>query len=169
MKTQLTILLAVCLALFTSCKPTPAVPYEHSGITFTCPERWRITEENHEDNMHYVFLERNGFNDSGLITVTWIDGELEWEEYLDINMKTFGEKTQLKELDFSEPTDTVFNGYVALTSNYTFKIENMPHSGTILILGDDHKTISIVLQEADEDNRKNKDGFASFMESFVFI
>ena len=169
MKAQVTILLAVCLTLFASCKPTPAVPYEHSGIAFTCPEGWEITDENHEDNMHYIFLEKTGYNASGLITVTWIDGELEWEEYMDINMETFEEKKQLKELDFSESADTVFNGYVALTSNYTFTIENMPHTGKILILGDDFKTISIVLQEADEDNKKNKDGFSAFMESFAFL
>ena len=168
MKTSLTVLLAICLALLISCKPTPAVPYEHSGIAFTCPEGWEITSDKHEDNMHFVYMEKKGFNASGLITVSWIDGELEWEEYMDNTIESFEEQPMFKELEFCEPSDTVFNGYVALTINYTFNITTMPHTGKILILGDEEKTISIVMQEADEDTRKNKDGFAAFMESFSF-
>lgn len=168
MKLQFTILPALCLILFTSCKPTPAVSYEHSGISFTCPQGWTITEEKHKENAHYLFVEKNGYKASGLITITWIDGELEWEEYMGINMDTFRSKEELKELNFSEPNDTTFNGNAVLATNYTFSIQDMPHTGKLLILGSDYRTIGIIMQEADKDNEANKDGFATFRESFSF-
>lgn len=74
----------------------------------------------------------------------------------------------MQNLIFSDPSDTIFNGYDALTADYTFKIVSMPHRGKVLIFGNDEKVINIVMQEATEDTHKNKEGFAAFAESFSF-
>jgi len=168
MKLQITILSAICLILLTACKPAPAKTYENLGIRFVCPAGWKITEDKHEDVAHFVYVEKNGFGDSGMITITWIDGEYEWEDYMDNIKETFEEKEMMQNLIFSDPSDTIFNGYDALTADYTFKIANLPHRGKVLIFGNDEKVINIVMQEATEDTHKNKEGFASFAESFSF-
>ena len=168
MKLPITLLSIICLVIFTACQTTPATQYEYAGISFTSPAGWKITRDDHEGIEHYVYVEKSGFNDSGLITITWIDGEYNWERYMEITRETFEEKEIMKNLVFYNASDTVFNGYNALTSNYIFNVMNMPHRGKVLILGDEEKIISIVMQEANEDIRKNKEGFVTFVESFSF-
>lgn len=84
MKTPL-ILIASIFLLLTSYSESKPAKFERDGFSITSPTGWGITdEENIDDLGYYLSIEKDGFDSSGIITITWVNGEMDLNEWVDI-------------------------------------------------------------------------------------
>lgn len=75
------------ITILTGCQESPETKFEKNGISFTCPTGWKITEEENLDNQgYYLSIEKDGFNSSGLLTVSWVNDILDLNEWLEALM-----------------------------------------------------------------------------------
>ena len=75
------------ITILTGCQESPETKFEKNGISFTCPTGWKITEEENLDNQgYYLSIEKDGFNSSGLLTVSWVNDSLDLNEWLEALM-----------------------------------------------------------------------------------
>lgn len=166
------LLTAIALVCLTACGGDTAVSAEYSknGVSFTVPEKWKITEEEDLDPTgHYLSLERAGLNESGIITVSWLSsagGILTREDMMDNTLEVMESMELCKDLVVTEVPDAMFGTYPALCQNYTMNVMGAPHRGRLYAMEYDGKIMCVMMQEMPEDNSKNKDGFKTFEESF---
>lgn len=167
MKNLLILLLVVFASI--SCQETPETKFKKDGVSFIVPKGWEITdEENFYDEGYYLAIEKDGLSSSGLITVTWVNGEFELNEWIEEH------KVEIKNSNFGENSDVVFgdtyeskfNSFNALSMSYTFTSFGLKHDGIIHVFHEKEKTFSLLIQEATEDKSKNKGGFEFIEKSF---
>lgn len=168
MKTKLTLFTLILITLI-SCKSTsPEKPYEKDGISFIAPAGWKITGEEDIEGGAFLHLEKDGFNDSGLVSVSWVYGDLGAKRFMEIQKEELQQNAMLQKLTFSPIPNAKFNGKEAIGVSYTFEVLQLPHTGYIYTFDASDRTICVLKQEADEDHDKNKDGFAKFENTFSF-
>lgn len=168
-KTILTILAAT--ALLFSCKSgSPETQFSKHGISFTCPAGWSVTEEEDLGGGYYMSIEKEGYNESGLVTITWVDTEnvnLSAEEYMAMNVAGLQSNGAVNKMSVSDIPGARYGDYDALGKLYTMSVLTMPHTGEMYVIERDDRVICIVRQSADEDSDKNEKGFTIIEESFT--
>lgn len=108
---------------------------------------------------YYLSVEKAGFNTSGLLTLTWINGLIDSNEYLEIIQKEFKNQTVLNDLEFELAQESNFNGMQSISCRFTFNTLSVKHKGTVYVFSKGEKTYSVVKQGALEDASENKKGF----------
>ncbi len=77
-------ILLTCLYL-TACKSeTPPTEFSRNGVSFTVPKGWSISEEEDYGTGYYVSIEKEGFSESGIFMVTWVEGDISPEEFMEL-------------------------------------------------------------------------------------
>ena len=162
------LVLALLYCLMASCSPSQEYTYEKQGIRFTCPEGWRITDEETEESSSYLSVEREGLNSSGLWILTWVKGNRDLATHLQEFQESFGRHYLLDKTDiqFGSLTEITFNNYPAVCSDYTATIMGLRHRGRMYSFQQADKTFCIVRQEALEDRLDNEAGFRLIEHSF---
>ena len=156
--------------LLTACQPSPEVKFDKMGVRFTCPEGWKITEEEDMgEEGYYLSVEKNGFDASAIMSITWVDEEINLADFLLEFQESLKENTIYAHsgLSFEAQIETTFNKRFALASKYSARVLGIAHQGTIYCFkGGGARTFAILKQEAIEDRQKNKAGFDTIVESF---
>ncbi len=154
----------VLIVLASCAKPEP-VKFNHQGVSFTVPGDWKIEDQKQiTENAYYLSVQKKGLNSSGLFTLTWVDGDLDLAE----NIQTYkdemnGESTyQSSNLQFGPEKPTKFAGHEALSIDFTATILTVKHKGTVHCFHANDKTYSVLIQEAEEDESDNKEGYEMF-------
>jgi hypothetical protein len=153
-----------------SCREAPETKFDRDGISLICPKGWKITEqENIEDQGFYLSMERDGFDASGLVSVSWVNNELALEDWLDIYREELANNLIYKNsnLTFSDPYEAEYNGLPSQAMTFTVSIVGLKHEGIVHAFYGADKTIAVLRQEAIEDRADNKEGFASIESSFT--
>lgn len=150
------------LLVFVSCKDTPQTMFKKDGVFLTCPKGWKITDKDSLDGQgYYLSIEKAGLNSSGLITITWINNELDQNEW--INSYKDGLRNNLiyknSNLTFGDIIENQFNNINSTSVNFKVSILGVKHDGVIHVFSEKNKTFSILKQEAIEDKIKNIRGF----------
>jgi hypothetical protein len=164
-------LIPILLALFviTSCEVTPEVTFERDGVLVTSPKGWKITdEENFDDQGYYLAIEKDGFDSSGLVAITWIKSELDLVEWMSIIKDEMKDNLVYKNsnLSFENQSKGKFNGINTTSVPYTSSILGLKHEGIIHVFHENGNTFEILIQEALEDKVKNRNGFEQIEQSF---
>ena len=74
-------LLLLFLFITFSCKESIETKFEKDGVSLTCPQGWKITDqENFDDEGYYLSIEKDGFDSSGLFSITWVNINLDLDE-----------------------------------------------------------------------------------------
>jgi len=144
--------------------------FQKNGVSLTCPKGWKVTdEENFDDEGFYITIEKNGFNSSGLITITWYYEIIELDQVMDVAMeelqKSFIHKNS--NLKFGELIENKFNFINTSFVNFNMSTIGLKHQGEIHVFHKEGKTFCINKQEAIEDKGKNSEGFKIIENSFV--
>ena len=169
---KLLFLILTCVIFF-SCNESPETKFEKDGVSFICPQGWAITDqEDFDGEGYYISIEKDGFNSSGLATITWYDNFDNSNFNFEENLRDWEES--LKEqwiLDasniiFGDYYDNTFNNSRSMSTNYTMNLLGIPHEGTVYVFHAGNKRISVLLHEAIEDKAKNKKGFELIENSF---
>ena len=130
------------------------------GVSFTYPPGWSITEQADIDGTgYYLSVEKAGFNESGLLTLTWVNGILDSREYLELLQEKYKNQKSLKDLKFQSVRDNNFNGIQSISCDYKFTTLGLEYRGTIYVFVSGENTYSIAKLEAVIDSSKNKKGF----------
>jgi len=163
------ILMALILSVFISCNESPKVKFERDGISLICPKGWNIAdEENIDDEGYYISIEKDGFGSSGIITITWVNDNIDLYSYLDAFKENLKSNIIYKNsnLIFEPVIENEFNSISSISSTYKVRIIGMEHEGIIHIFFKNNKTIAVLKQEAVEDRIINKTGFEIIERSF---
>ena len=159
------------LILFTcsSCQETPQAKFEKDGISLTSPKGWKITDEgNIEDQGYFLSIEKDGLNSSGLITLSWVIGEFDLNEWIEIYKDELKNNLVYRNsnLSFSNEKQDKFNGITTTSLEYSVSLFGLKHEGIIHFFYENNKTFALLKQEAIEDKIKNKNGFELIERSF---
>ena len=136
--------------------------FDSEGLSFSYPSDWEITDqEDYEGVAYYLAVEKKGDDASGLVVISWMSAteNVTRESTMQANLESLREDTVLGELEFTEVPDASYAGHKALCTSYAVTVGGIPHSGRIYVLEHSGTVVSIIAQEADEDNRVNKNGF----------
>jgi len=145
----------------------PGGNFLRDGVPFTYPSGWSITEQEDLDGAgYYLSVEKAGFDASGLITLTWINGVLDSRDYLEIIQEEYKNQKLFNGLEFQSARDDSFNGIQSISCDFKFNIFGVKHRGVIYVFVRGENTYSIIKQEAIEDISNNKNGFELIEGSF---
>ena len=143
--------------------------FNKEGVSFNIPKDWSITEEEDWDGEgYYLSVEKDGLDSSGMVTMTWINGEIDLDEWLEETKTDF--KTNLgknSKLKFDKEVSTTYNNIESKSVSYTFSLIGFKHRGNIILFYKNGKSFLMIKQEANEDIKKNKKGFVIIEESFL--
>lgn len=138
----------------------PGGVFLRDGVSFTYPSGWSITEQEDLDGAGYFLsVEKAGFDASGLVAVTWINGILDPQDYLEIIQEEYKNQKILNGLEFQLARHDSFNGIQSISCDFKFNTLGVKHSGVIYVFVRGKNTYSIIKQEAIEDISKNRNGF----------
>ena len=166
------ILFAASLAtviLFCACSSdkSPAIEYKMYGVSFTCPADWKVTDSTDYGDMQLIFVEKEGFSASGLLTISIGNvADVEPEDLNDIMQESLQEQEVFHKLVFSETSAGNYAGQDGLFYSYTTQVLGIPHEGRVYIFVVGEKVIAINEQESVDDKKKNAPGFESIRSSF---
>lgn len=159
----------IILVVLISCQESPERKFEKDGITFVCPKGWKITEEQYiETGGYYLVVEKDGFNASGIVSISWINTEFDFNEWITIYKDELQDNIIYKnsDLTFGKTYPAEFNGVPATAIDFTANIVGLKHQGTILIFYESGKTFAVLKQQAVEDTINNEKGFETIENSF---
>jgi len=144
-----------------SCKETPEAKFENDSISVISPAGWKMTQEEIGKDGFYLVIEKEGIDASGLLTISWVNGEIELGEWMSIYQKELKDNIVFRKsnLSFANPTDSKFNDNNTTSVSYTVSILGQKHEGTIYFFHAKDKTFAILKQQAIEDKTKNESGF----------
>jgi len=142
--------------------------FQKSGVRFTVPQGWKITDEESGEGSFYVACEKTGFGQSGLVTVVCFEETRTLDAVLDQYAGILSKSTLLKasKLHFEKTAPATYGTYKGLARRYTAKLLGMPHRGTMTAFHAYGLSIVVVEQEAEEDAETNAAGFRALAESF---
>lgn len=165
-------ILSLTLMLFalTSCNEPIETKFEHDGVSLISPTDWKITDEENFDNEgYYLAIEKEGLNSSGLLTITWLNNEVELNDWRSLIIGELKKSTPFENSDlaFGSSYESKYNGIKSISTDFSVTILNLKHSGVIHVFNKANKTFGVVKQEADEDNSENKKGFELIEKSLI--
>lgn len=163
------ILFLIIVLFISSCQESPEAKFEKDGVSFISPEGWEVTEEENLDNEgYYLAIERDGFNSSGLITITWANYEIDLDEWLNVYVDDLKSNIIYKNsnISFSNVIESEFSEISTKTISFKVSIVGVKHEGVISAFYANNRTFSILKQEAIEDKLDNKKGFDLIEKSF---
>lgn len=153
--------------LVSGCKKSPETPFYENGVSFNCPPGWKIDETEDMDEMYYICVEKDGYNDSGLLLMTVFDDANDVQEYVEVYMENMEDQGIFDNLTFGNSTPASYGSYSGQVVKYTASVLSVPHQGEIFSFEANGRYACVVRQEANEDHKKNKEGFKILEETLV--
>lgn len=139
------------------------------GVSFAYPADWTCGEaEKLPGNAFSLNCEKNGFDSSGLVTMSWFADSLELPELQEIFRAQLKENPIYRAADLSlgPVAEGRFGRYATLTTPYAFKLIGIAHTGHIHAFHGPNKSVVVMMQQATEDSTKNRAGLAAIEQSF---
>ena len=163
------LLIFIICSLFGCTRKLPETLFEKDGVSFVSPEGWKIIDKkNMQDSGYHVSCQRKGFGSSGIFMVSWLNGMIELDNYIQLYRKEFEKNVLMKTatVQFEEPVDSVFNGIPCSLATYQAKILGVKSRGEIYSFYCGRRTFMLVFQESVDESKKNKMGFEKIKDSF---
>ena len=169
MKTyKLLLVIVILLSMYSCMLRSTVTTFDNFGILFTCPSGWEVTKIDDDEGLQMVSIEKSGVNSSGLIKIIICSNEtLEAEDLMDSYQESLQEMKLFSDMKMSEVANANYGKYNGLFCSYTAKVMKLPHQGRVYVFSSGDILISLVEQEAVEDNKINHKGFEAIKESFI--
>ena len=164
------IFLLFTILLVISCKDSPATTFSKDGVTFTVPSGWEISEEENLDtDGYYLSVEKNGFNASGIVVMTWVVGKQDLRDtYVNYKKNMYNIPVYSNaNLQFRNEADTSYGNKSSFSAPFTASVAGMDHEGRLHFITAADKIFTIMIQGAVEDKSENEKGFKTIADSFV--
>ncbi|WP_405413280.1 hypothetical protein [Maribacter sp. Asnod1-A12] len=168
MKTPLILMASLILFLF-ACSETQSSKFKDDGVSLTIPKGWQITDQENMNHQGYLLsIEKDGFDSSGLVTMTWINAEIDLNEWKTNYKEDFLNNIiyENSNLVFEDPTEDHYNNINCTSIKFNASLLGIEHDGVIYFFYEEYKTFAILVQQATEDAMVNKPGFDIIEKSF---
>jgi len=166
------IILIVFLSVLITCKKSTekntTTKIEKNGFSITCPADWEISDdEKFDEGGYYLSIEKNGFDSSGLFTLSVIEDSLDLDYSIQFNIEELQSNLVYRNSTFEEITNNKFNSINTRSSSFKFGLVGIKHEGIIHAFYGKNKTYIVLKQEALEDKNDNLNGFNLIESSFL--
>lgn len=157
------------LFLVASCQnQSEETTFDKQGVSFTIPAGWKAVDEEDLGGGYSLSIEKEGMDASGLVTITWIEMEIDLDdwatEFKDDMMSSWN--TAASNASFGAIKDGRYNGIRTRSVTYKMSLLGMKHRGVIHLFYEGNKSFALIVQEALEDKADNKEGFETIEKSF---
>jgi hypothetical protein len=154
--------------------PSPEQQFDKKGVSFTSPARWKISEEEEYEESkesysgYYLSVEKEGFDESGIVLISWIDVEIDLDDWQAICTEKIASNIIYRNtnLQFGPTRADELNGIPTQSVQATFSLLGLEHEVNLHFFHANGKTFDVMIQQATEDNEKNKEGFDTILKSF---
>ena len=141
--------------------------FESKVVSFNFPEDWSITDnEEIEEGIYYVAVEKNGLDSSGLMTIVSFEELIDLDGSITMNIEELQNNPMLNNLSFESIKNSKFNGIAARSTSFSFKTMGIKHEGLVYAFSSKNNSVVILSQEALEDKKENSHGFDMIERSF---
>jgi len=158
------------VTIFCSCsKEIKEKNYISKDLEIDFPVGWKITDQEDFGAGKYFAIEKNGFNSSGVVTISFVESDRDLKEWINLNIKELKSNFILKKANvkFDKIIKTKFQNIDALSSGYTLKLLGVDHSGIIYAFSKNGKVFAFMQQGADEDSDDNEEGFIHLQNNLI--
>ncbi|MEP3208907.1 MAG: hypothetical protein ABJN95_06950 [Maribacter sp.] len=106
-------------------------------------------EEDVDGSGYYASVEKDGFDSNGLISISWVNGNLELREYLKLYQDALRNTIICKNsnLNFEPIAATEFNFINSKASKFNASFLGIKHQGILHTFHGKNKTFAILKQE----------------------
>lgn len=143
--------------------------YENMGVRFKVPSGWKVGNEQPDKNAIYYNCEKQGDNESGLVSFVIIGNEFDLNSFLLLCMQNAENSAGMNEgKSFawgSDTTNVKLAEFDAKKVSYSVAYDALRFSGSIYVFKGCGNMIMINTQGADEDKEKNEDGFETILKT----
>lgn len=168
---NLSILLAATFALQSCYKSVPERNFQHKGVFFTIPKAWKNNEvDTTEEDYFHITFEKQGWDESGIVTVEAFMGYYDLPGSLDTSRQEFYKDRimQWTDLHFTDTKTDQFAGTTSYRSDFRAKLLGMHFQGRLRTFYLEGCDCMIILNRfaADEDFSDYEKDIELFEESF---
>lgn len=138
--------------------------FDQWSVSFNYPSDWHITDQEEvAEGSYYLSVEKKGADASGLLVFNLVEGRLEAEDALDTFQQNFEQR--ISGIKFQKTTAGSFGPHKAQYRAFTFSIMGLEHQGAMYCIKTSSRTLTMIVQEAVEDEAENRGGFQMISES----
>lgn len=168
---NLSILVAVLFLLQSCYKAEPQRDFQHKGVFFTIPKAWKNDGiDSTEEDYFNISFEKQGWDESGIITVEAFMGYYDLAGSLDTTREEFYNDRimQWTDLHFTDTKTDQFAGTTSYRSDFRAKLLGMHFQGRLRTFYLEGCDCMIILNRfaADEDFQDYKKDIELFEKSF---
>lgn len=141
--------------------------YQGNGYTFNYPKNWNVTDDEAiDDGVHYIAVEKEGLDSSGLVTVISFDYTMDLDDMIEMNIEELRNNSFINNLNVESIEDDQYNTITSRKATFDFSTMGLKHQGNIIAFSGENSSYVLLSQEALEDHAVNKQGFEIIENSF---
>ncbi len=123
------------------------IPFSYQGISFEYPDDWKVEKEELQQDLAYqINCEKKGSNSSEIISITWLNMEMEPREMIQNTIEGMKEVPTHKNSNIKPIFTTVFKGYDAVKADFDLVLFGEKYYGRVISFNSNDKTILILKQ-----------------------
>ena len=157
------------LLLISSCQEqSKETQFDKQGVSFTIPAGWKGVDEEDLGSGYSISIEKEGMDESGMVSISWIDLEIELDEWAQVFKDEMRSSwnSSVSNSSFSAVKNGRYNEIPTRSVTYKATLLGLKHTGTIHVFYEGGKSFGVIIQEAIEDKADNKEGFRLIEKSF---
>jgi hypothetical protein len=149
-------------------KEGTAGSFDQHGVAFSYPaSEWEITENEFDEDVLNVTLEKKGDEASGIVCILVGSDDIEPNDLLEVMAEAFlEEKDAYTDMTFENVQKANMEKYSGLVLSYKAKVYAQQFEGKIYAFTTNNKTVGLLIQGATSDKEANTPGFDEIMKSF---
>lgn len=121
--------------------------FSYQGISIEYPDNWKVEkEEVQQDLVYQINCEKKGINSSEVISITWLNMEIEPREMIQNTIEGMKEEPTYKNSNIKPIYTTAYKGYDAVKYDFDFVLFREKYFGRIISFNSNGKTILILKQ-----------------------
>jgi hypothetical protein len=139
---------------------------EHMGVKFKVPSGWKVGNEQPDKNAIYYSCEKQGDNESGMISFVLIGREFDLNSFLVLCMQNIENSAGMNDgrnFTWKDTADVKLDEFMAKKVSYAVTYDSLAFSGSVVVFKGCGNMVMINPQGADEDKAKNEKGFETIL------
>lgn len=123
------------------------ISFSYAGISFDYPDNWKVEKEELQQDLAYqINCEKKGINSSEIISITWLNMEMEPREMIENTIEGMKEVPTHKNSNTKPIFKSVYKGFNAFKSDFDLVLFGEKFFGRIISFNASGKTILILKQ-----------------------
>jgi len=123
------------------------IAFSYQGISFEYPDNWQVEKEELQQDLAYqINCEKKDINSSEIISITWLNMEMEPREMIQNMIEGMKEEPTHKNSNVKPISTIVYKGYNAVKADFDLVLFGEKFYGRIISFNSNDKSILILKQ-----------------------